>query len=101
MKETGTPSPKRVTIGDALFSAADLKAYVILWLREQIPLFEALWLAAALHVLAFPFIWFIGWALPWPETSIMTTVVELDLSNWPEEARPKRVIKYRDPDLNR
>lgn len=61
------------------------------WLSEQSVLFEAFWVAVTFHVLLFPLIWFAGWALPWPKSPVITTVVEIDLENWPHEARAGHV----------
>ena len=32
-----------------------------------------------------------GWLLPWPKTPDVTTVIEINLENWPNEARPEKV----------
>jgi hypothetical protein len=70
---------------------------VSVWLREQTPLFEAFCIALSLHVIALPVIWFLGWALPWPKAPTVTTVVEYDLGNWPNVAKPKKIFDIRDP----
>jgi hypothetical protein len=54
-----------------------------------------------MHVVFFPLLWIAGWALPWPRAPIITTIVEYDLRNWPNLAKPKKIINYTDPDLNR
>lgn len=61
------------------------------FIGEYSILFEAAFVAVSAHILAFPLIWFIGWALPWPKSPVITTVIELDLSNWPEEAVPREI----------
>jgi hypothetical protein len=58
---------------------------------EYVPLFEAMAVAVSAHILAFPLIWFIGWALPWPKSPEIVTVIEIDLTNWPNEAVPKSI----------
>lgn len=50
-------------------------------LREQTMLFEAFWVAVSFHVLLFPLIWFMGWALPWPKAPGRTIVIELNLED--------------------
>jgi hypothetical protein len=70
-------------------------------LIEQVPLFEAFLIALSLHVLLFPVMWLMGWALPWPKTPVITTVVEYDLRNWPNEAMQKKLLDVRDPKLNK
>ncbi|MBN9396476.1 MAG: hypothetical protein J0H83_14605 [Candidatus Melainabacteria bacterium] len=57
--------------------------------------------ALSMHVAFFPILWIVGWALPWPRSPIVTTVVEYDLRNWPNIAKPKKIINFVDPDLNR
>jgi len=71
------------------------------WLGEQNILFEAFWVAVTFHVLLFPLIWFIGWALPWPKSPSITTVIEIDLTNWPKEARPKHIEELYNYDLKK
>lgn len=61
------------------------------WVKEQAPLGEAFCVAMTFHVLLFPIIWFAGWALPWPRGPSYTTVIEINLENWPEDARPERI----------
>lgn len=68
-----------------------LRGRVRLFFADYAPLFEASCVAVSAHILAFPLIWFIGWALPWPKSPVITTVIEIDLSNWPEEAVPKKI----------
>ena len=64
---------------------------LVAWWRDQNILIEAFWVAVTFHVLLFPAIWFIGWALPWPKPPIITTVIEINLEHWPQEARPERI----------
>lgn len=59
----------------------------IAWLNDQTTLIEAFWVAVSFHVLLFPVLWIMGWALPWPHPVSKTTIVEIDLSNWPNEAK--------------
>lgn len=61
------------------------------WFKEQIPMAEALAVAVTFHVLGFPLMWFIGWALPWPGSPVIITVIEINLENWPKEAIPEKV----------
>lgn len=61
------------------------------WIREQSTLIEAFCVAVSFHVLLFPLIWFAGWALPWPKPPSITTVIEINLEHWPEDARPERI----------
>ena len=61
------------------------------WFNDQSVLIEAFWVAVTFHVLVFPLIWFVGWALPWPKPPIITTVIEINLENWPNEARPEKI----------
>lgn len=71
------------------------------WLNEQIPLVEAFFVAVSLHVVAFPVMWFIGWALPWPKAPVITTIIEYDLTQWKKNLpSPKKIFEYRDPKLN-
>jgi hypothetical protein len=64
---------------------------IVTWFGEQSTLIDAFWVAVTFHILLFPLIWFAGWALPWPRSPVITTVVELNLENWPREARAGRV----------
>jgi hypothetical protein len=57
------------------------------WFADQSTLMEAFWVAFTFQVLLFPVLWIMGWALPWPHAMSKTTVVEIDLSNWPYEAK--------------
>lgn len=61
------------------------------WFVEYVPLGEAICVAVSLHVLFFPLMWFGGWALPWPKGPSYTTVIYINLENWPEDASPKRI----------
>lgn len=58
---------------------------ISVWINEHIPLFEAVCVAVSAHILAFPLFWFAGWALPWPKSPEIITVIEIDLSHWTEE----------------
>ncbi len=77
-----------------------LKVGIGTWAYEQMPLAEAVCLALTLHILLLPVMWLTGWLLPWPKSPVVTTVIELDLSNWPHEARPDKVFEMREPKLN-
>lgn len=68
-----------------------LQRRVSTWLVEHVPLFEATCVAVSVHILAFPLIWLMGWALPWPKSPVIETVIEIDLSSWPEVAVPKKI----------
>jgi len=74
---------------------------VKLWLLDQVPLMEAFLIAVSIHVAMFPVLWFIGFALPWPKSPVITTIIEYDLGNWPEIPKPKKIYEFRDPALNR
>lgn len=69
----------------------ETKDKLTLWLKEQTTLIEALAVAVTFHVLGFPLMWFIGWALPWPGSPVIVTVIELNLENWPREAKTEKV----------
>jgi len=70
------------------------------FILEKRTLFEAFWVAVSIHIIMFPVMWFIGWALPWPKPPVVTTVIEYDLQSWLQNGKPKRVYEYRDPALN-
>ena len=61
------------------------------WMIDQTPLFEASCIALSAHVLAFPIIWWMGWALPWPKSPEIVTIIEINLEHWPLEAIPEKV----------
>lgn len=71
--------------------ADEAKESLSLWWKDQIPLVEALCVAVTVHVLGFPLMWFIGWALPWPGSPVVVTVIEINLEHWPKEAIPEKV----------
>jgi hypothetical protein len=77
-------APRTLTLSNIYRHGAD-------WLREQHVLIEAFWVAVTFHVLLFPLIWFAGWTLPWPKPPRITTVIEINLENWPTDARPERI----------
>jgi len=85
---------------DAIFSARALKKLIFTWLVDQVPLFEAVCLATTLHVLSVPVLWVASWALPWPKSPVVTSVIEIDLTKWPLEAKSKKLFEFRDPGLN-
>jgi hypothetical protein len=64
--------------------------------REYKSLFQAFWVALSFHVVLFPILWIMGWALPWPRSPIFTTIVEYDLRGWPNVAKPKKVFQIMD-----
>lgn len=74
--------------------------FVLAWLLDKSILFEAFLLALSLHVLLLPAIWVIGWAFPWPKSPTVTTIIEYDLKNWPEVAKPKKIFDIREPERN-
>lgn len=71
------------------------------WVVDQIPLIEAFWVAASLHVLFFPVIWAAGWMLPWPKSPVDVTIIEIDLQQWMKDGKPGKVIHVRPPELNK
>jgi hypothetical protein len=71
------------------------------WFKEQSALMEAFCVAISFHVLLFPLIWFIGWALPWPKPPSMTTVIEINLEHWPEDARPGKIEHLYDVEMSK
>ena len=94
------PKDKALAV-DAIFSAEAMKNLIRHVAIEQVPLMEAFCLALAFHVVLFPVIWFMGWALPWPKSPVITTVIEIDLEKWFKEGKPERVFDIRDPVLNK
>jgi hypothetical protein len=60
-------------------------------INEQNMLIESFWVAVTFHVLLFPVLWVAGWTLPWPKSPEITTVIEINLENWPVDARPERI----------
>ena len=79
---------------------AEIRGKALAWMQDKGTLIEALCLAASLHVLAFPLIWFMGWALPLPKSPVYTTVIEINLENWPE-SRPMRIMQLYNQELYR
>ncbi len=73
---------------------------VVDWAKDQLPLVDCFLVALSIHVIMFPVVWIMGWALPWPKPPVITTIVEYDLRNWPKVAKPKKVFEIIDPDLN-
>ncbi len=71
--------------------ADELKEKFVGMYDEYIPLAEALAVAVTVHVLGFPLMWFIGWALPWPGSPVVVTVIEINLEHWPKVAVPEKV----------
>jgi len=85
---------------DAIYSVTALRKLVVTTLVDSIPLFEAFLLASTMHVLLLPVIWCMGWALPWPKSPVVTSVIEIDLQNWPNVGKAKKLYEFRDPRLN-
>ena len=90
---------KRSLSGTAILACP--QEAILLWFTEQIPLSQAFLVALSLHVIMLPVLWIIGWALPWPESDPITTVIEYDLRGWPNVAKPKRVFDYYDSEKSK
>ncbi|MFX4941270.1 hypothetical protein ABTC18_20180, partial [Acinetobacter baumannii] len=56
--------------------------------------------ALSFHVIMFPVLWVVGWALPWPKPPVVTTILEYDLTQWVKNGKPKKIFEFRDPELN-
>lgn len=71
----------------------DLISRGVEWFKDQTALFDALWVAVTFHVLLFPVIWFMGWALPWPKSPVITTVITINLEDWMvgKGAKPEKI----------
>jgi hypothetical protein len=82
-------SPKKQSLSSLIKAMID-KA--LNWFVYQIPLWEALLVALSIHVLLFPVLWLMGWILPWPKSPDITTVIEINLENWPNEAKTEKII---------
>jgi hypothetical protein len=94
-KQSDNPFPEskplyKVWIGRILANLSDSKV-----------LFEAVLVALSFHVIMFPVVWFVGWALPWPKSPVITTVIEYDLQKWLKSGKPRRIIEFRNPELNK
>ncbi len=76
-----------------------LRETTIRLLIEQVPLLEAFLVALSLHVVMLPILWVAGWALPWPKSPVITTIIEWDLETWPP--KPRKIFEFRDPKLNK
>jgi hypothetical protein len=101
--QEGTPATSTSALSDLIKARREesFSEKLSNWVADQIPLVEALFVAVSLHVVAFPVIWFIGWALPWPKPPVITTIMEFDLTDWPKHSlTPKKIFEYRDPKLN-
>lgn len=85
---------------DALYSFGALRSLIGETIYENIPLVEAFFLATSVHVLLLPVIWCMGWALPWPKSPVVTSVIEIDLQFWPKLGKAKKLYEFRDPKLN-
>ena len=85
---------------DALYSFSAFKALVRRMIVENTELFDAFLLAAMAHVLLLPVLWCLGWALPWPKSPVVTSVIEIDLQAWPNMGKAKKLYEFRDPELN-
>lgn len=91
-----SPSPNPPDVPEAfVYKSVPLRlqlwGQVTDWINEYTPLAEAFCIAVSLHVLFFPMMWFAGWALPWPKGPSFTTIIEINLENWPEDASPERI----------
>ncbi len=91
----------QILAADAIFSVEAMKNLVRHVAREQRPLLETFCLALAFHVVLFPVIWCIGWALPWPKSPVIRTVIEIDLQAWFKHGKPGKLTDIRDPELNK
>ena len=72
--------------------------------EEYWTLFQAFFVALSLHVAFFPVMWIAGWALPWPRTPIVTTIIEYDLrgwTGWPKMPKAKKIFDIVDPAVNK
>ena len=78
----------------------DAISKIIFWIKDQKTLFDAFLVALSFHVVMFPMLWFVGWALPWPKPPVVTTIVEFDLDQWLKSGKPKKIFEFRDPELN-
>ncbi|MBZ0185221.1 MAG: hypothetical protein K8F91_03140 [Candidatus Obscuribacterales bacterium] len=94
--KSGKSQDEAVIAHEPLVSLRDLKHFV----EDQIPLGQCFLVAVCVHVVLLPVIWIMGWALPWPKPPVITTIIEYDLTDWPQKATPKKVFKIIDPDLN-
>ncbi|MBY0358191.1 MAG: hypothetical protein K2W82_09340 [Candidatus Obscuribacterales bacterium] len=88
------PAPKKPVLPELSRKVSD-------WAQDQRILFDAICLALSIHVLALPFFWFIGWALPWPKSPIITTIIEINLENWPNEAIPEKITDIRKSNMHK
>jgi hypothetical protein len=79
----------------------EITKYLLTWCKSQAYFGEAVLVALSFHVLMFPIVWLIGWALPWPKSPVITTVVEYDLQKWLQSGKTKNIFDYRDPNLNK
>ena len=86
--------PAKTTLGQETFR----KSFD--WLIEQKILLDAFLIALSFHVIMFPVLWFIGWALPWPKAPVITTIIEYDLTQWLKSGKPKKIFEFRDPKFN-
>jgi hypothetical protein len=93
-----SPSPPEFKAKTTL--RQDAVAKIISWIKDQKTLFDAFLVALSFHVVMFPVLWFAGWALPWPKPPVVTTIIEFDLQDWMKSGKPKKIIEFRDPELN-
>lgn len=70
------------------------------FIKDQKILFDAFLVALSFHVIMFPVLWVVGWALPWPKPPVVTTILEYDLTQWVKNGKPKKIFEFRDPELN-
>ncbi|MBK9145730.1 MAG: hypothetical protein IPM23_24930 [Candidatus Melainabacteria bacterium] len=94
--QSGTTDESQVIAHEPLIS----RQIVRTWALDQVPLVQCILVAVSVHVVLLPVMWIMGWALPWPKPPVITTIIEYDLSHWPEKAKPRKVFEIIDPDLN-
>jgi hypothetical protein len=69
--------------------------------KEHCLLFECILVAISLHIALIPILWVGSWALPWPKSPVITTIIEYELDKTTLRYKPKWLTDYRDPQLNR
>jgi hypothetical protein len=77
-----------------------LRQKIVEQIKEHWLLFECLLVALSLHIVFIPVVWSLGWALPWPQPPIFTTIIEYELDQATLNYKPRGVTNYRDPKLN-
>lgn len=79
----------------------ELAKFLVFWFNDHRTLLQAFFVALSLHVVLFPVLWIMGWALPWPKYPVFTTIIEYDLRGWPAMPKPKKVYQTLDPELSK